>query len=478
MAFSSILFLVYFFPFFLLLLELTPGRWIKQYLLAASIIFYGWGAPVFLFCLLFLTIINFYLVRWLDRQDQLRRRKHALIIAVILNLATLIYFKYAGFFVSNFQAILDMFGVDHADLQYEVALPIGISFFTFESLTYIIDVYRKEQAPLKSFWDFQLYIIYFPKLIAGPIIRYKDIAHQIEPVLEPAVYAQKIHGLMIFTIGLCKKVLIANTISPVAAGLLNAPYAQSGVTAWIGIIAYTFQIYYDFSGYSDMAIGISKIIGLDLKHNFNNPYAAYSVTEFWKRWHISMTSWFRNYVYIPLGGNRGRKFQTYRNLLIVFLLSGFWHGAKWSYVLWGGYHGFWLIMERVVLKKMIERLKWLYLPVTFFILAIGWLFFKVENISNAMILLRKMFGLEHYQVSATLMHFQIGNDVIIAMILAAVFSFSAISPKVISAQQKIYYNVPGKGMILPVAILCIVLYFLCLAFLTAGKFNPFIYFRF
>lgn len=479
MVFSSVLFLVYFLPVFLILLEIIPNRWIKPYLLLASILFYEWGAPLFLVCLIIVSIINFYLVKCFNSKEGIRQRKFALILSLILNLGILFFFKYFNFFLDIYQSILHIAGVTYSHPHFDIIMPIGISFFTFESLTYIIDVYRKEQQPLKRYWEYQLYIIYFPKLIAGPIVRYRDIATQIHPNIKPVDYPDKIQGLFIFMVGLCKKVLIANTLAPVADRLITtAPFAQTPQSVWIGVLAYTFQIYFDFSGYSDMAIGLSRMIGLKLLDNFNNPYSAYSITDFWKRWHMSMTNWFRNYLYIPLGGNRGSTFKTYRNLVLVFVLSGLWHGAKWNYILWGAYHGFWLVMERVALKKIIVKLKWLYLPVTFFIVVVGWLFFKVENIEYAFILFRKMFFIEKFEASKLLVNFSVNNDFIIMLVLAALFSFSAVSNNVVLLQNKFYENRPDKISGFLILMTCMFIYIICLAFISAGKFNPFIYFRF
>lgn len=479
MAFSSILFLVYFLPVFLLLLELIPSRFVKPYLLVASICFYGWGAPVFLLCLVAVTAMNFFLVRFIARPEAEKRRKMWLVAGVVFNLGLLFVFKYFNFFFGIYEGFVLPEGEKVPEAIFDIALPLGISFFTFESLTYLIDVYRREQQPLKSFWEFQLYIIYFPKLIAGPIVRYKEIAPQLSPQLVPANFQQKVQGLFIFFIGLSKKVIIANTLAPVADRLEDlSPLAHAPEHIWICVLAYTFQIYFDFSGYSDMAIGISKIIGLDLQHNFNNPYAANSVTEFWKRWHISLTSWFRNYLYIPLGGNRGKPWKTYRNLVLVFLLSGLWHGAKWNYIIWGAYHGLWLLLERVALHKLIARMKWMYLPVTFFIVALGWLIFRVENTSDLQQLFKRMFGFDSFMASERIMNFKIENDFIIVLTAAALFSFAAISKRVVALQQRVYSLQPGPRMATVNLVSCLALYVLCLGYIAGGSFNPFIYFRF
>ena len=312
----------------------------KQYkngfILLASIFFYAWGAPKFIFVILFTTFLDFHLVRWMDKTESNTKRKLMLLLSVSVNLGLLFYFKYSNFFIENVNVCLSLFG-DKQIHWTKLILPIGISFYTFETITYVVDVYRRVHKPLTNFWDYQLYIILFPKLIAGPIIRYHDLADQI--VDRKETVDDKLTGFYRFGLGLAKKVLIANQMGIVADEIFGSNYSElDTMTAWVGSIAYTFQIYFDFSGYSDMAIGLAKMIGFKFPENFNNPYISQSITEFWRRWHMTLGSWMRNYLYIPLGGNKVGKTRLYFNLWIVFLASGLWHGASWSFIFWGSFH--------------------------------------------------------------------------------------------------------------------------------------------
>jgi alginate O-acetyltransferase complex protein AlgI len=477
MIFSSVLFIVFFLPVFLLLLEIIPRRLTNYYVLFSSLLFYFWGAPVFLFALIGLSAGNFILVRMMNKL--LQHKKWLLIIGLLLNLGALFYFKYFNFFVDSAMTISGWFGfVQHYE-ALTILLPLGISFFIFESLTYIIDVYRNEQEPLGSFFHYLLYISFFPKLIAGPIVRYKAVAHQLLPNIQRPEASVKLQGLFIFFIGLAKKVFIANSLASVADRLSNvSPQLQDTSSIWIALIAFTFQIYFDFSGYSDMAIGISKIIGVELEHNFNNPYTANTVTDFWRRWHISMTNWFRNYLYIPLGGSRSGTTFTYRNLIIVFLLSGLWHGASWNFIVWGAWHGLWLLLERVALKKIANKMRYLYWPFTFAIISFGWLVFKVKNTSDLLSLVQQMFGCGDYLTPVSVRYVEYSPSFVITLIAAILFSFAAFIPRVVKMQEKLYQHKPSPRVFTLYAGCSLILFVLCLGFITGGNFNPFIYFRF
>ncbi|MFA6950343.1 MAG: MBOAT family O-acyltransferase, partial [Lentimicrobiaceae bacterium] len=284
-------------------------------------------------------------------------RRLMLTLSVSINMGLLVYFKYSNFFIENVNAVLAVFGDNQVEWT-KLVMPIGISFYTFETITYVVDVYRRVHKPLDNFWDYQTYIILFPKLIAGPIIRYHDLADQITDRSQNETVDNRLTGFYRFIIGLAKKVLIANQMGLQADTIFAMNYADlDSATAWVGILAYTFQIYFDFSGYSDMAIGIGKMIGFKFPENFNSPYVSQSISEFWRRWHISLGAWMRNYLYIPLGGNRvATKRRLYFNLWFVFLASGLWHGASWSFVLWGAYHGFFLVLERGFLLKVYEKI--------------------------------------------------------------------------------------------------------------------------
>jgi len=470
MVFSGITFLVYFLPVFILLYHLVPHKFKNAVILIGSIYFYSWGGPKFIFVILATTFLDFFLVKTMDAQKNQKDKRKFLVISLLLNVGLLFYFKYCNFFIDNINALL---GTEIKWLK--VALPIGISFYTFESLTYVIDVYRGVHKPLKNFWHYQTYILLFPKLIAGPIVRYHDIADQITNREKNYTPDVKLSGFLIFCLGLAKKTILANTIGLQADAVFKlAPEQIDTATAWIGALAYTFQIYFDFSGYSDMAIGLGKIMGFRLPENFNNPYISGSVTEFWRRWHITLGTWMKNYLYIPLGGNKVSNVKLYRNLIIVFLLSGFWHGASWNFILWGAYHGLFLVLERVFLGNVYQKLgKFISIPVTFVIIATGWVLFRNEDISYAFAVIKKMYSFTFFDSK-----FAINNDFVFMSILAMLVSFFAVTSKTNQLQNNLYgenFSFAGRWMAVTVAI---VLFYLSLSYVSALDFNPFIYFRF
>ena len=321
-----------------------------------------------------------------------KRRKTLLVLSLLLNVGLLFYFKYCNFFIDNVNHLLSF--LNSGEIKWiNVILPIGISFYTFESITYVVDVYRKEHKPLSSFLEYQLYILLFPKLIAGPIIRFSEISDQITGRFANYNVDMVLHGFFRFCIGLGKKVLIANVLAGLADYIFNIPASRlSTYNCWVGALLYTFQIYFDFSGYSDMAIGLGKMFGFNFPENFNNPYTSKSVTEFWRRWHITLGKWMKNYLYIPLGGNKvNSNKRLYFNLGLVFVLSGFWHGASWSFIFWGIYYGFWLVLERIFLKKYLDKIGVLSVPLIFTIAIVGWVFFRCDNLSNAFTFVQHMF---------------------------------------------------------------------------------------
>jgi len=475
MVFSSVIFLVYFLPIFLTVYFLTP-RVAKNYvLLAASIFFYAWGAPRFIFVILATTTVDFYFVRLLYKANTEKKRKLFLVLSLCLNVGLLFYFKYCNFFVENFNAILNAFGVQEVSWT-NVILPIGISFYTFESLTYVIDVYRRVHKPLDNFMQYQLYIILFPKLIAGPIIRYHEISDQIADRSANDTVDNKLTGFFRFVIGLSKKVLIANTMAVKADEIFALPVAElTTTTAWIGMLAYTFQIYFDFSGYSDMAIGLAKMIGFKFPENFNNPYTSRSITEFWRRWHITLGNWMRNYLYIPLGGNKVHtKRRLYFNLWLVFLASGFWHGAAWTFIIWGIYHGLFLVLERMFLLKVFEKIgKIPSTLITFLLVAIGWIFFRADTTAQAIDFTGKLFTFEFSAES-----YYLDTEFKFYFALAVLFSFFAAFKIGQRIQEKVYFsNYTTEGYAISTLVFCF-LFTLSLAAITSSGFNPFIYFRF
>jgi alginate O-acetyltransferase complex protein AlgI len=404
-----------------------------------------------------------------------RYRRLMLALSVFINLGLLVYFKYSNFFIENVNAVLSLLGSENHIHWTKLVLPIGISFYTFETITYVMDVFRRVHKPLDNFWSYQLYIIFFPKLIAGPIIRYHDLADQIEDRSKNETLDNVLTGFYRFAIGLAKKVLIANQMGLYADTVFALHYADLGTfTAWMGILAYTFQIYFDFSGYSDMAIGIAKMVGFKFPENFNNPYISQSITEFWRRWHISLGAWMRNYLYIPLGGNRvATKSRLYFNLWLGFLASGLWHGASWSFVLWGAYHGLFLVLERGFLLKIYEKIgKFPSMLITFFFVVIGWVFFRIEDISDAFVFLKRLFAFEGNTSNI------MDSEFYTYLFLAVFFSFITYFKIGKKWQDSIYFNNYNNKKHITVFVLTLLLLIFSISSITAFGFNPFIYFRF
>ncbi len=474
MVFSSIVFLLFFLPAFLLTYYLADKKYKNIVILLFSIFFYSWGAPRFIFVILGTTFLDFHLVKWMSATKNQLQRRLMLTLSVSVNIGLLFYFKYSNFFIENVNSVLSVFGDGNIHWT-KLVLPIGISFYTFETITYVVDVYRRVHKPLHNFWDYQLYIILFPKLIAGPIIRYHDLADQITDRTQNDTIDNRLTGFYRFVIGLSKKVLIANHMGLQADTIFAMNYGQLDTfTAWIGILAYTFQIYFDFSGYSDMAIGLAKMIGFKFPENFNNPYISQSISEFWRRWHISLGAWMRSYLYIPLGGNRvASKRRLYFNLWFVFLASGLWHGASWSFVIWGAYHGLFLVLERLFLNDVYKRIG--KLPstiITFFVVVIGWVFFRIEHLPDALTYLTRMFSF----------YFKTGllpdPEFITFFVIAVFFAFFAWFRKGQIIQDAIYFGDYSNSRHLIVSAATLVLFVFALSSITAFGFNPFIYFRF
>jgi alginate O-acetyltransferase complex protein AlgI len=473
MVFSSIVFLLYFMPVFLLVYYIADTKFKNGIILIGSIFFYAWGAPKFIFVILFTTFLDFYLVTLMDKIQNETKRKLLLILSVSVNLGLLFYFKYSNFFIENVNSALSIFG-DKQIHWTKLILPIGISFYTFETITYVVDVYRRVHKPLTKFWDYQLYIILFPKLIAGPIIRYHELADQITDRSANETIDNKLTGFYRFALGLGKKVLIANQMGVVADEIFGSNLSQlDTTTAWIGSLAYTFQIYFDFSGYSDMAIGLAKMIGFKFPENFNNPYISQSITEFWRRWHITLGSWMKNYLYIPLGGNKVSKYRLYFNLWLVFLASGLWHGASWSFIFWGAFHGFFLVIERIFFGKVLSKIgKLPSILITFLIVNIGWVFFRIEKIKDAFTYLKHMFSFNFNSTNSFDLEFKT------YLMLAIIFSFFAISKHTQKLQDAVYVNDYTNTRHLIICLTSLVLFVLSVSSITSSGFNPFIYFRF
>jgi len=478
MVFSSPLFLFYFLPAFLGLYWLAPQRLKNVVALVASLLFYAWGGLSFLGLFLGSVVVNFGLIRFMDASTERWKQRIFLIISIILNVSMLFYFKYANFFLDNVSAVRTSLGGPALSWQ-KVVLPIGISFFTFEKLTYTIDVYRGVNKPLKSFRDFLLYIMLFPKMIAGPIVRFHEIAGQLHDRRAFDTVDEKLAGLFRFILGLAKKVLIANVLGEQADIIFKLdPATLSVPLAWLGALAYTFQIYFDFSGYSDMAIGLGRTMGFQFPENFNNPYVSRSITEFWQRWHITLGRWMRDYLYIPLGGNRVKPNRLYVNLWTVFILSGFWHGAAWNFIAWGAFHGFFLILDRLFLLRVYKKIGVLSVVPTFLITVVGWVLFRADTLAGALRYTGHMLGGGHSAAIITEMpHFT--HEFWFTLLLASGIAFAATIPRVerweLTTLARSHFSWPGA---LSVTLTSAVLLLLSISYVVGTSFNPFIYFRF
>lgn len=473
MVFSSIIFIFYFLPLFLLVYYLTDKKYKNAVILLGSIFFYAWGAPQFIFVILGTTVVDFYVVRIMSATEIKLRRKALLYISLCLNLSLLFYFKYSNFFVGNLNSVMLHIGMKPVKWT-SVVLPIGISFFTFETMTYVVDVYKRLCKPIRNFWEYQLYIILFPKLIAGPIIPYHDFAWQIETHTEYETTENRLRGLYRFCIGLGKKVMIANVMGAAADVIFTVPGNElSTATAWLGALSYTFQIYFDFSGYSDMAIGLGQMMGFRFPENFNNPYTAISITDFWRKWHVTLGNWMRNYLYIPLGGNKVSKMRLLFNLWFVFLASGLWHGAAWGFIIWGVYHGSFLIMERLFLGKWLKKLGKAAFIYTFGTVLIGWVFFRTEHLHASLSYLHHMFS--WYAATDS---WRPDTEYACILMIAGFFSFFTLTKTGERIQQKIFFRDYSLKMHYVVAFAAMLLFIMSAGRITTSNFNPFIYFRF
>jgi len=473
MVFSSVVFILFFLPIFLSLYHFTPSKYKNAVLLGSSIFFYAWGAPLFIFVLLLSTVIDFYLVGQLYRARGALKKKW-LIASLVMNLGLLAYFKYANFFIENLNFFLKQIGVESLSWT-SVVLPIGISFYTFQTLTYSIDVYRNNAVPQKKLSNYVLYIMLFPQMIAGPIVRYNTIAKELEERHPSA--DDRLIGIYRFCVGLAKKVLIANVLGAYVDQYMGTVQGgffvpDSTLTAWLIMLAYTFQIYFDFSGYSDMAIGLGRILGFSFPENFNMPYISKSITDFWRRWHITLGDFMKNYLYIPLGGNRGSKRLLYTNLVLVFLLSGLWHGASWNFVLWGCYHGFFLVVERLFLHKLYVKIGSVSILITFLIVMHGWVIFKIEDIGVAFQYVQKLWDFSNVYSG----NYQL--QLLVTLSVAFLLCFGALVPKIKKGVQFYMASQFNVKTHIVLIFISVILYVLSLSFILSSNFNPFIYYRF
>lgn len=465
MVFSSVLFLFYFLPIVLILYFAVPKRFKNLVLFVSSLVFYAWGEPIYIVIMLFSTVFDYVNGILLERyDDDERKRKLVLIVSVVGNLAILAFFKYTDFILGN---INQLFGTQIPLL--ELPLPIGISFYTFQTMSYTIDVYRREAPVQKNIISFGAYVVLFPQLIAGPIVRYGTIAEQLNNRTES--FDKFSEGLARFCSGLAKKVLLANTIGLLWDTIKAMPIGESSVlTSWIGILAFAFQIYFDFSGYSDMAIGLGKMFGFEFLENFNYPYISKSITEFWRRWHISLGTWFREYVYIPLGGNRVKVPRMLLNLLIVWFLTGLWHGASWNFVVWGLYYGVILIIEKLFLLKFLEKIPAFFRHVYALVLVlIGWVFFSLDTMPTALDYLKVMFGFGGVPLWNSAALYQLASYAVVFVIL--------IVASIPQPRKWVLQFCTGKRYLL-IPVLSILGFLASVAYLVDSTYNPFLYFRF
>ena len=472
MVFSSLEFLFLYLPIALGIYFLCPKKWRNIWLLAISLVFYGWGEPVYVFLMIFTIIVDYVCGYLVDKfKDDRRKAKAALIISVVINLAILGFFKYYDFIVGSILNLIPGVNIPLLGL----GLPIGISFYTFQALSYVIDVYRQDAEVQKKITSFGAYVTLFPQLIAGPIVRYKDVDAELNERHESIeLFAS---GVRTFIAGLGKKIVFANAIGQVWEYFRDIPADERSVlAAWFGIICYSFQLYFDFSAYSDMAIGLGKMLGFRFLENFNYPYISKSITEFWRRWHMSLSTWFRDNVYFPLGGSRNGKFKTYRNLLIVWLLTGIWHGAYWNYILWGLYYGIILMLEKGFMLKWLEKIPAFFRHVyTLIIVLFGWLIFVFEDMTAGIAYLKNMFGVTNGGFINASDGYEIMRNLVFVAILCV-----ACTPLPKKLFYKLYFSKEAAGKIWRIAVPvgAFAVFAVSCAYLVDSSFNPFLYFRF
>ena len=470
MLFYEPSFVTFFVAFYALYLLATASVTKKSALLIASVLFYLWGEPVFVLVLWLSTAADYALSFYLNDKVPQRSRRLALTVGIAGNLGMLIVYKYADFLIGNLNALLSPFGPHLLPLLH-VALPIGVSFVVFEKITYLVDTYRGVSRPAASLWDYALFVFFFPKLLAGPILKYHEMRDQIAGP-PPIQWCDFGGGFLRFARGLGRKLLIADPLGAFANQVFSADPANLGASyAWLGLGCFAVQIYFDFAGYSDMAIGLARMLGFRLRENFDAPYVSQSLTEFWRRWHISLTTWIRDYLYRPLGGNRQSEARTYLNLWICFLASGLWHGASWNFVLWGAYNGLFLTLDRMFLRDTLQRCgRIVATTVTLFIVMIGWALFRSEQPSHLLPFLGALFGMS--QGTAAL---EVPAEVPLTLVIGALVSLfpaTPLYPLLVRAHLE-------RSWLRWVTVAALaVIYVLALARAFAVPFQPFIYFRF
>lgn len=461
MLFSSTTFIFLFLPAVLAAYYLSRKELRNYVLLAASVLFYAWGEPDYLAIMILTIVINWAGALLIEkRRDRARR---ILVCAILMNLSFLVYFKYFNFIIENINTLFS------ARIDFiRIVMPVGISFYTFQAMSYLIDVYRKDTAPQRDIAKLALYITLFPQLIAGPIVKYHEVAAQIDGRAEN--FNRFVYGVKRFIVGLAKKMLIANTLGATADKVFSLPVEQfDTVTAWIGAAAYSFQLFYDFSGYSDMAIGLGSMFGFKFLENFNYPYISRSITEFWRRWHISLSTWFKEYLYIPLGGNRVSKRRNLFNLLTVFLVTGIWHGASWNFVCWGLWHGIFIIVEKLTGWHKNNRFPVMHHLYCVLVFVTGWVMFRSDTMRHAAQYLKRMAGLAAPATPAYTLSYYVGN------IEATAFAIAILCATPVFKNM---INATGTLKKTAVNLWWLMLFALSASSIAASTYNPFIYFRF
>ena len=459
MLFSSIAFLYVFLPLLFIIYFAVPSKFRNLVLLTFSLLFYFLGEPKYIIVLLLSCVINYYASKLIEKR---KKAKLILILDIIYNVGQLLVFKYTDFFIDN---INNIFGLDMSFMY--IVMPIGISFFTFQALGYVIDVYNKEHKPANNLLEFMTYISLFPQLIAGPIVRYRDVKE--EMTSRTTSFSKFSDGIKRFTIGLGKKVLLANVLGEFATLCTE----QTVLASWLRPIAYTLQIYFDFSGYSDMAIGLGLMFGFRFLENFNYPLIASSITDFWRRWHMSLSSWFRDYIYIPLGGNRVSKLKWIRNIFVVWFLTGFWHGASWNFILWGLYFGILLVIEKIFLAKFLNKTKVFKYIYTSLIVVISFLIFNASSLSDIGVSLKNMFFLNNIPLTGQVTTYYL-RSYLVLFIIAIVGA----TPLFKNIFIKLNNTKVNKAINILEPIFYLILLTLSTAYLIDASFNPFLYFRF
>ena len=468
MVFSSLTFLFVFLPIVLLIYYISPRPLKNFVILLFSLIFYAWGEPKFIFLIILSILINYIgALQIVKNSSDTEKRKFIFITLLLIDISILFFFKYYGFIISS---IGSLFGIDL--VIRDIPLPLGISFYTFQQISYIIDVYTKKTKVQKNLINFAAYITMFPQLIAGPIVKYNDIESQLKNRNENLT--QFSSGVHRFIIGLGKKVLLANSIGAIWSEIKVIPLNEISIlTSWIGIIAFALQIYFDFSGYSDMAIGLAKMFGFEFLENFNYPYISKSVTEFWRRWHISVGTWFREYLYIPLGGNKKGNLIQIRNLFVVWFTTGLWHGASFNFIAWGIYFGVILFIEKIIFKNILNKLpSFLCHIYTLILVLIGWVIFDMNTLSSAMEYISSMFGLSNNLVVDKLSLFILSNNIVILLI--GIICSTTLLPNVF---KKLRCSLKKSNIFIIIS-MYLIIFILSISYLVGESFNPFLYFRF